>query len=78
MRLGRRPLFFLAVAAVSLLLLVPTPSDFRWVNITMACIAFFWFVLLGIEEGQAHRIPPGEDADAGAPSTATNQREERP
>ncbi len=76
MRFGRRPLFFLAVAAVSLLLLVPTPSEFRWVNISMAGIGAFWFVLLAIEEGQAHRIPPGEDADG--PRTAKHEREERP
>ena len=73
MRFGRRPLFFLAVGAISLLLLIPAPSDFRWVNITMAGLSVFWFVLLAIEEGQNHRVPP-EDA----PLRPTTEREERP
>lgn len=72
---GRRPLFFLAVAVVSLLLWIPTPSDFRWVNIVMASIAFFWFVLLGIEEGQGRRLPTGEAPAASAPTVI--EREER-
>jgi hypothetical protein len=76
MRFGRRPLFFLAVAAVSLLLLPPTPSDFRWVNLTMAAIAFFWFVLLGIEEGQGNRL--SSDEAAYTPPTISTEREERP
>src|SRR5206468_4634403 len=50
MRLSRRPIFFLAVAVACLALLAPTPSQFRWVNIAMAGLAAFWFVLLAIEE----------------------------
>jgi hypothetical protein len=50
MRLGRRPLFFLGVALTFLALIVPTPSEFRWVNLAMAGLAGFWFVLLSIEE----------------------------
>lgn len=50
MNLGRRPLFFLGVAAAFLALLVPTPDEFRWVNLSMAALATFWFVLLTIEE----------------------------
>jgi hypothetical protein len=50
MRLSRRPIFFLAVAVSCLALLAPTPSQFRWVNIAMAGLAAFWFVLLAIEE----------------------------
>ncbi|MEA2581051.1 MAG: hypothetical protein QOE83_1943 [Actinomycetota bacterium] len=76
MRFGRRPLFFLAVAVISLLLLPPTPSDFRWVNLTMAGIALFWFVLLGIEEVQGDRLTSDETAHLSA--TSTNEREERP
>ena len=75
MRVGRRPLFFLAVALVSLLLLVPTPSAFRWVNVTMATIAFFWFVLLGIEESQGRRTPTHEPSPS--PTAAPFEREER-
>jgi hypothetical protein len=50
MRIGRRPLFFLGVAVTFLALLVPTPEEFRVVNLAMAALATFWFVLLTIEE----------------------------
>jgi hypothetical protein len=50
MTLGRRPLFLLGVAAAFLAPLVPTPTEFRWVNLSMAALATFWFVLLAIEE----------------------------
>jgi hypothetical protein len=72
--LGRRPLFFLAVGVVSLLLFIPTPSDFRWVNIVMASIALFWFVLLGIEESQGRRLSTDETSP---PAAAPFEREER-
>lgn len=75
MTLGRRPLFFLAVAVVSLLLWIPTPSDFRWLNIVMAIIASFWFVMLAIEERQGRRLL-ADEAPA-APSPTPNEREER-
>jgi hypothetical protein len=50
MRVGRRPLFFLGIAIVFVVMLVPTPSDFRWLNIAMAGLSLFWFVLLAAEE----------------------------
>jgi uncharacterized membrane protein YeiB len=50
MIVSRRPWFFLLVAIVCLLLYEPTPADFRWVNVAMALLSFFWFVLLGVEE----------------------------
>ena len=59
MSLGRRPLFFLGVAIAFLALLVPTPEEFRWVNLAMAALATFWFVLLVIEEVSERR--DGED-----------------
>jgi hypothetical protein len=62
MRIGRRPLFFLAVAAVCSALLPPTPPEFRWVNLVAAGLALFWAVLLSIEEVVARRegaLPPG-------------------
>jgi len=77
MRLGRRPLSFLAVAIISLLLLVPTPTEFRWVNILMTVLALFWFVLLTIEESQARRPVTDEVLDPSATATAI-EREERP
>jgi hypothetical protein len=59
-RIGRRSLFFLGVAGVCLLLLPPTPDEFRWVNVAMACLAVFWAVLLGIESILGHRDRPDE------------------
>jgi hypothetical protein len=56
---GRRPLFFLSCAVACLLLLAPTPPEFRWVNLSMAALGIFWFVLLSIEE-LGHRGGPGE------------------
>ena len=55
MRIGRRPLFFLATALVCVLMIPPTPSEFRWVNISMAGLALLWAVLLGIEDVVTHR-----------------------
>ena len=72
---GRRPLFFLAVAVISLLLWIPTPSDFRWVNVVMASLGFFWFVLLGIEERQARKVSADETPRPVAPTPY--EREER-
>lgn len=50
MRPGRRPLFFLGCAITSLLLLAPTPPEFRWVNLAMAALGVLWFALLSFEE----------------------------
>lgn len=61
MRLGRRPLFFLATALVCILMIPPTPNEFRWVNISMAGLALFWSVLLGIEDVVSHRQRPDDD-----------------
>lgn len=55
MRLSRRPLFFLAIAGAALLLYEPTPSELRWVNLSMAALAIFWFVMLAAEEILAGR-----------------------
>jgi len=50
MRIGRRPLFFLATALVCLAILPVTPPEFRWVNLGCAGLAVFWAVLLTIED----------------------------
>jgi hypothetical protein len=50
MRISRRALFFLALALVFLLMIPPTPPEFRWLNLTMAGLALFWATLLGIED----------------------------
>ena len=58
MRIGRRSLFFLATALVCVLMIPPTPNEFRWVNISMAGLALLWAVLLGIEDVVTHRDRP--------------------
>ena len=50
MRFSRRALFFFAVAVVFLLMIPPTPLEFRWMNLAMAGLALFWAALLGIED----------------------------
>jgi hypothetical protein len=50
MRISRRAFFFLGVALVFVLMIAPTPPEFRWLNLTMAGLALFWATLLGIED----------------------------
>jgi len=50
MRISRRPLFFAAIAVAALILYEPTPANLRWLNLTMAGLATFWFILLAIED----------------------------
>ena len=50
MRVSRRALFFLAVSAVFLLMIPPTPPEFRWLNLSMAGLALVWATLLAIED----------------------------
>jgi hypothetical protein len=59
-RIGRRAAFFLATALVCLLMIPPTPSEFRWVNLAMAGLASFWAVLLTIEEVASRRSGSNE------------------
>jgi hypothetical protein len=49
-RIGRRPFFFAFLAAISLILLPFTPSEFRALNVFMAGLALFWAITLAIEE----------------------------
>ena len=72
MRFSRRSLFFLAVAIVFLLMIPPTPLEFRWLNLAMAGLALFWAALLGIEDLANRRRTIREDADA-----ASNDRASR-
>jgi hypothetical protein len=62
MRIGRRPLFFLGIAIVFLVMIVPTPHQFWWLNVAMAGLALFWFVLLAAEELSSAR---GSEEDRG-------------
>jgi hypothetical protein len=50
MRLGRRPLFFFAVAVVAAMLYPATDAEFRFVNVFMIGLSSFWAVLLALEE----------------------------
>jgi hypothetical protein len=52
---SRRPLFFLVIVFACLLLYEPTPAKFRWLNLSMAALALFWFILLAAEEILAGR-----------------------
>jgi len=60
MRIGRRPLAFLVVAIVCLLLVPLTPEAYRMVNVVMIAVSLFWFVMLSIEEIQGRELPTDE------------------
>jgi hypothetical protein len=61
MRIGRRPTFFAALALLCLLMYVPTPAAYRWVNLFAGGLALFWGVLLFLEERSVLRFaPPSE------------------
>jgi len=75
-RLGRRPLFFLGVGVVCLVLIPASPSAYRWLNVAMAALSFFWCVLLSIEEAQGRRLPTEEGPEQ--PPHDIFEGEERP
>jgi hypothetical protein len=55
-RISRRTWFFLIIVVAMLLLYEPTPEKYRWVNLALAGLALFWFVLFTIEDlGRARR-----------------------
>lgn len=58
MTLGRRTAFFMALAAVSLLLWEPTPAEYRWVNLFAAGLATVWAVAVAIEDRSLGRWRP--------------------
>ena len=68
MKLSRRALFFLAVAGICLVMLVPTPAEFRWVNISMAALALFWAIMLGAEDISIRRRGGPGGPPAGRPA----------
>ena len=47
---GRRTWGFLVIAIAMLLLYEPTPAKYRWVNLALAGLALFWFVLFVCED----------------------------
>jgi ABC-type transport system involved in cytochrome c biogenesis permease component len=71
MRFSRRALFFLAVAVVFLLMIPPTPLEFRWLNLAMAGLALFWATLLGIEDLANRRRTTRDEAVAAATDRAS-------
>jgi hypothetical protein len=50
MSLSRRTWFFLVIPVAMLLIYEPTPATLRWVNIALAGLSLFWFVLFAIED----------------------------
>jgi hypothetical protein len=50
MSINPRTWGFLVVAIVMVLLLEPTPEKYRWVNVALAALATFWFVVFLIED----------------------------
>ena len=56
MRFGRRTWGFLVIAVAMLLLYTPTPEKYRWVNLALAGLALFWFILFLFEDlGRSRR-----------------------
>jgi len=49
-KISRRTWFFLVIVVALLLLYTPTPAKFRWVNLALAALAMFWFILFAIED----------------------------
>jgi len=68
-KLSRRVWFFLAVMVICLAMIVPTPSQFWWLNLFMAGLSLFWAILLGIEDmlGRREPTPPARWTDPASP-----------
>ena len=47
---GRRTWGFLVIAITMLLLYAPTPEKYRWVNLALAGLAFFWCLMFEFED----------------------------
>ena len=63
-KISRRTWFFLVIVVAMLLLYDPTPAKFRWVNLAMAGLALFWFVLFAIEDLSRARRDGAPDEEA--------------
>lgn len=61
MTLGRRSLFFAALAGVSLLLWEPTPAEYRWVNLFAAALALLWAIAVALEDRSLGRWRPASE-----------------
>jgi len=73
MRISRRALFFFAVTAVFLVMIPPTPPEYRWLNLAMAGLAAFWAVLLWIEGISDRRGALDEPPGTVAPDDPTEE-----
>ena len=55
MTVSRRTVFFFILGVVCLLMIPPTPSEFRVLNVAMAGLAFFWTIMLAAEDAALSR-----------------------
>jgi hypothetical protein len=62
-RIGRRPVFFAAIAVVCLLMVWPTPPDLRYVPYALAALATFWAIVVGLDDLFAPVRPRRRAAD---------------
>ena len=60
--MGRRSLFFGALALLCLIMIEPTPEQYRWVNLVGAGLALFWCVMLFIEPRSRAKVTPARRA----------------
>lgn len=62
--IGRRAVFFAVLALVGLLMVIPTPDDFRDAAWFVVIVAGFWSVLFTIEDLTAPTYPRRRPEDA--------------
>lgn len=68
MMIGRRPLFFAALCAVTVILIPATPAEYRWVNLAMGGLALFWAMAIGIEDVLTARSSRRRDDERDRPN----------
>jgi hypothetical protein len=56
--IGRKALFFGALALVGLIMVYPTPPEFRWVSWFVAALSGLWAILAAIEDLTTPVYPP--------------------
>jgi hypothetical protein len=55
---GRKALFFAGMALLGLLMVYPTPPEFRWVTWFVVALSGFWAILLAVEDLTTPIFPP--------------------
>jgi hypothetical protein len=63
--IGRKALFFGALALLGLVMVYPTPPEFRWVTWFVAALSGFWTILLAVEDLTTPVYPPVPREDRG-------------